>query len=295
MAIYRLEAKIFSRESRGRSVVAAAAYRTGRRLRDELRNQVYDYARRSAGVLHSVILAPQGAPDWVRDSCALWNAIERGEKRKDAQLAREIVLSLPRELTKEAQFQLALDWAEKELVKYGMVVEVSHHIDRHGTNPHAHLLCTLRKLEGETFSAKKPREWNEVEWLVRQRASWADAANAALEKAGRPERIDHRSLKDRGIDKEPLPKIGVAATAMERRGVINDAERSRLVREVKMRNEMRPFVKAIREIGHVPQRGVGTRWWEQPLCFMSKVRHCVTEVVKVAWQKLVDSNMAKGG
>ena len=192
MAIYRLEAKVISRGGNGRSVVAAAAYRAGKTLHDELKDKVHDYTRRVKSVIQSLILAPEGAPEWVRDTAALWNAVEMGEKRKDAQLAREIVLSLPRELTKEAQFQLALDWANKELVSHGMVVEVSHHCDRNGTNPHAHLLCTMRKFDGEKFSAKKSREWNDVEWLVKQRASWAEAANAALEKAGRPERIDRR-------------------------------------------------------------------------------------------------------
>src|SRR6185369_17263728 len=134
MAIYRLEAKIIGREKRGRSVVAAAAYRAGTKLRDELRDKVYDYARRLKGVLSSEIFAPAGAPDWVHDPQQLWNAVEHGERRKDAQLAREFILAVPQELNADAQFQAAVDWVKKELVASGMVAEVSLHHDKQGRN-----------------------------------------------------------------------------------------------------------------------------------------------------------------
>jgi hypothetical protein len=95
MALFRLEAKIFSREKRGRSVIAAAAYRAGTKLKDEIRDKVFDYARRSRGVVSSMILAPEGAPAWVHNPSQLWNAVEAGEKRVDAQLAREFILAVP--------------------------------------------------------------------------------------------------------------------------------------------------------------------------------------------------------
>ncbi|HEV2693074.1 MAG TPA: MobQ family relaxase [Verrucomicrobiae bacterium] len=293
MAIYRLEAKIFSREKRGRSVIAAAAYRAGKKLKDELRDKTYDYARRVKGVLFSTIAAPEGAPQWVRDSASLWNTVERGEKRVDAQLAREFILALPKELDADAQFQTALDWAQKELVKSGMVVELSLHHPKDGKNPHAHLLCTLRKLEGDKFSAKKPREWNDVALLVKQRESWADAVNAALEKAGRTERVDHRSLKDRKIDRLPEPKIGREATALKKRGIEDDPKRFQLVRQVKLLNEMRPMMKAMWAHGEITQRGNGANWWERSLMFMNRAKEQARDFVKGAWQKLVESNKAK--
>lgn len=286
MALFRLEAKIFSREKRGRSVIAAAAYRAGTRLRDELRDKIYDYARRSAGVLNSTILAPAGAPAWVQDPATLWNTVERSEKRVDAQLAREFVLALPKELSREAQFQTAKDWAERELVASGMVAELSLHHPRSGKNPHVHILCTLRKLDGDHFAAKKTREWNEVALLVHQRESWAKAVNEALEKAGRPERVDHRSLKDRNIDRTPEPKIGVAATAMKRRGVEDDPERFQLVRRTKLLNEVRPLLKAIQSAGEIRQRGVGATWWEQSVTFLSRWRERAGKVLKDTWQSL---------
>jgi len=295
MALFRLEAKVFSREKRGRSVVAAAAYRSGTKLRDELREKTFDYSRRGAGVIHSTILAPEGAPAWATDSTQLWNAVEAGEKRKDAQLAREFVLAVPPELSGDAQFQTAVDWAKTELVGSGMVAEVSLHHTKSGKNPHVHILCTMRKLEGETFSAKKPREWNDVGFLVKQRESWANAVNAALEQAGRRERVDHRSLKDQGIDRLPQPKIGVAATAMKRKGVLDDPERCQAVREVKIMNEVRPLMKAIKGRGEVPQRGMGKAWWEKSVIFMGRVREQARKAVKDTWRKLFEARRQKGG
>ena len=287
MAIFRLEAKVFSREKRGRSVIAAAAYRAGSRLKDELRDKIFDYARRAKGVINSTILAPEDAPAWATNSGQLWNAVEASEKRVDAQLAREFILALPKELSADAQFQTAVDWAKRELVTSGMVAEVSLHHDKAGRNPHVHILCTMRKLDGDKFSAKKSREWNDVAVLARQRESWADAVNAALERAGRDERVDHRSLKDQGIDRLPQPKIGVAATAMKREGVLEDPERFKVVRQVKILNEVRPMMKAIKGGGEVKQNGVGRTWWEKSITFMSRIRAEASKAIKSTWQRLV--------
>ena len=103
MAIYHLSAKVMSR-STGRSIVAAAAYRSGSRLVDDRTGTVHDYTRKS--VDHTEILAPAGSPDWVYDRQQLWNRVEAVEKRKDAQLAREVEVALPRELTPEARIDL---------------------------------------------------------------------------------------------------------------------------------------------------------------------------------------------
>ena len=288
MAIFRLEAKVFSREKRGRSVIAAAAYRAGVKLKDEISGKIFDYARRAKGVIQSDILAPEGAPAWAEDSSQLWNKVEAGEKRADAQLAREFVLALPKELSAEEQFQTAVEWTKKELVTSGMVAEVSLHHDKAGRNPHVHILCTMRKLDGEKFSAKKSREWNDVAVLARQRESWADAVNAALEKAGRYERVDHRSLKDQGIDRLPEPKIGVAATAMKRKGILDDPERFKLVRKIKLINDAMPFIRSIQQHGHIQHYGMGaSRWWDKTAVLMSRVRDQAANAVKKAWQKLV--------
>src|SRR5580704_7804749 len=114
-----------------------------------------------------------------------------------------------------------MGWVHSELVSKGMVSEVSLHSPKSGKNPHCHIQCTMRKIDGDHFSAKKPREWNDTGLLVHQRESWGKAVNAALEKAGRPERVDHRSLADRGIDRIPEPKLG-KAKPMKDRGAVED-------------------------------------------------------------------------
>jgi ATP-dependent exoDNAse (exonuclease V) alpha subunit len=293
MAFFRLEAKIIGREKRGRSVIAAAAYRAGTKIRDELRGKIFDYTRRVKGVVQTATLAPDGAPEWVADPGKLWNSVEAGEKRKDAQLAREYILAVPPELSADAQFQTALDWAKKELVASGMVAEVFLHHTRSGNNPHVHILTTMRKMEGDKFSAKKAIEWNDVKLLKQQRRSWADTVNAALEAAGRPERVDHRSLRDQGLDRLPQPKIGPEATAMKRKGLVEDPERFQEVRYVKTLNEVMPMVRSIERQGEIHQIGLGNTWWEKSIVFMSRVRERAIGVAKASWQKLLDAGRAK--
>ncbi len=294
MAMFRLEAKIFSRENRGRSIIAAAAYRAAKTLEDTRDGRIYDYARRLKGVLQTKILTPEGAPDWALESGSLWNAVEAGEKRKDAQLAREFILAVPPELNSDAQFDLAAAWARKELVPLGMAAEVSLHHAKGGHNPHVHILTTLRKLEPSGFSARKPREWNEVGVLVHWRESWAEAVNAALEAAGRPERVDHRSLEARGIDRDPEPKIGVAATAMQRKGTEPDPQRCQEVRHVKLMNEVRPLMKSVRSQGEVAQHGAGRTWWERSITLMARAKDSAKAWVRKTWQKLVERNRDDG-
>ena len=126
MAIYRCEAKIISR-GKGHSAVAAAAYRTGTKLRDERAGKIHDYSSRTKGVVESVILRPENSPEWTANTASLWNAVELGEKRKDAQLSREFILAVPKELSSKEQFQLSVEWAQSELVSKGMIAEVSLH------------------------------------------------------------------------------------------------------------------------------------------------------------------------
>jgi ATP-dependent exoDNAse (exonuclease V) alpha subunit len=292
--MFRLEAKIISRKRRGKTVTGPAAYRAGTRIEDERYGRIYDYSRRMKGVVDSRILAPEGAPDWVFEPERLWNAVEAGEKRIDSQLAREFILAVPPELSPEAQWQTAADWIQRELVARGMIAEASLHHPRTGTNPHVHVLCTMRKLEGDKFSSKKCREWNKVGLLFEQRESWAKAVNQALEKAGRPERVDHRSLKDRGIDREPEPKIGVAATAMERRGIEPDPKRFQEVRYVKLLNDVRSLMKSVRRQGEIKQHGVGRKWWERSIVFMNRVREVAERVARKTWQKFLGRGKDKG-
>jgi ATP-dependent exoDNAse (exonuclease V) alpha subunit len=292
MAIYRCEAKIISR-GKGHSAVAAAAYRTGTKIRDERAGKTHDYSSRTKGVVESVILRPDNSPAWTAETGSLWNSVEMAEKRKDAQLSREFILAVPRELSSKEQFELAVEWAQAELVSKGMIAEVSLHNPKGGKNPHVHILATLRTLDGDKFSAKKPREWNEKEQLLDWRESWCKAENAALEKAGRPERVDHRSLKDRGIDRLPEPKIGKEAMGMKERGVVDDPERFKLWRFVKSLNFVRPWLKAIEQTGEVRQHGMGKTFWERSLLMVADAGKAMGEAVKESvldvWDRMLST------
>ena len=292
MAIYRLEAKIISRGG-GHSAVAAAAYRTGTKIRDERSDRLHDYSSRTKGVVESVILRPENSPEWTAQTDTLWNRVELHEKRKDAQLAREFILAVPKELNAKQQFELAVGWAQTELVGKGMVAEVSLHNPKSGKNPHVHIQCTMRTINDDQFSAKKPREWNDKAVLVEQRESWAKAVNAALEKAGRDERVDHRSLKDRNIDRIPEPKIGKEAMGLKKRDVVKDPERCKLVRWVQSLNAVMPWKRSIEKDGEVHQEGMGKTWWERSLVLAADVSKTARDAVMDTWAKFL--NRQPGG
>jgi len=207
LAIYHLSAKIVSR-AQGQSVVASAAYRAADHLQDQRIGKTFDYTRKQ-GVEHAEILAPENAPEWVFDRQKLWNAVEAIERRKDAQLAREIEIALPVELTKQQQIAAMRDYAQRAFVSKGMVVDLAIHRDN-PENPHAHLLVTTRGLSGDGFG-RKQRGWNERSQLLKWREQWAEVGTEHLLKAGREIRIDHRTLEAQGIDLAPGRKIGLSA------------------------------------------------------------------------------------
>ena len=242
MAAYRFSAQVIGR-SKGRSATAAAAYRSGERLTDERTGLTHDYRARG-GVLHTEILAPENAPASLHDRAALWNAVERAEKRKDAQVARDILLSLPHELTGAQRLELVRGFVQAEWVARGMVADIALHMPhREGDNRnhHAHVMLTMREVGPDGFGAKV-RDWNDAALLERWREQWAIHQNRALERAGQSERVDHRSLEARGSDHEPEPKQGPVATEMERNGKRSKAGDDR--RAVQARNQAREEIKA---------------------------------------------------
>ena len=148
MAIYHFSAKVIGR-SAGRSAVASAAYRAAELLHDEKLDQDYDYTAK-AGVVHSEIMLPSGAPGRWLDRETLWNEVEAGEKRKDAQLARDIEISLPRELGRAEAIKLARDFVQEQFVDRGMVADLNVHWTMAADGalqPHAHVMLTMRRIE----------------------------------------------------------------------------------------------------------------------------------------------------
>ncbi len=246
MAIYHLSAQIISRGA-GRSSVAAAAYRAGERLEDECTGLVHDYGRRRD--IDGWVQAPDHAPDWVYDRQALWNAVEAAERRHDAQLARELNVALPVELDREQQQEALWDYVAAHFVDCGMVADVAfHHGDPH--NPHAHIMLTMRGLTPDGFGSKV-RDWNDRALLRDWREGWERHVNDALERAGRDERVDHRSLTDQGLDRLPTVQEGPTVREMEARGIRTDrgtwnreiAEHTRLGPELAEANRQLDAVK----------------------------------------------------
>ena len=311
MAIYHLEAKVVGRGA-GRSAVAASAYLSCSRLYNDYDGIQHDYTKKQGLVWQEVFL-PEYAPQEWQDREKLWNAVEEVETAKDSRLAREFVVALPIELSREQQIELLQDFIREQFVSDGMCADAAIH-DTDGHNPHAHILLTVRPLDergkwqyktekeylcmrnGEergftaaefksaqndgwekqypykvgkkkvymTPSAAEAQEliradkhpkstrygrqnpiserWNSEGQLSAWRAAWADVTNCYLERAGREERIDHRSNAARGLDEIPTIHEGVTARALERKGII--ADRCEINRQIKADNALLRELKA---------------------------------------------------
>ena len=311
MAIYHLEAKVVSRGA-GRSAVAASAYLSCSRLYNDYDGIQHDYTKKQGLVWQQVFL-PEYAPQEWKDREQLWNAVEEVETAKDSRLAREFVVALPIELSREEQVELLQEFIREQFVSDGMCADAAIH-DTDGHNPHAHILLTVRPLDergkwqyktekeylcmknGEergftaaefraaqnegwekqypykvgkkkvymTPSAAEAQEliradkhpkstrygrqnpiserWNSEDQLAAWREAWADVSNRCLERAGREERIDHRSNAARGIDEIPTIHEGVTAQALERKGIISD--RCEINRQIKADNALLRELKA---------------------------------------------------
>jgi Ti-type conjugative transfer relaxase TraA len=259
MAIYHLQAKVIQR-SKGRSVIAAAAYRAAEALHDAELGRTQNFLAKT-GVIHSEILLPDGAPARWLDRETLWNEVTSVERRHDAVLAREIEIALPRELSQAEAIRLARDFVGEQLVARGMVADLSVHWGRAGdgeAQPHAHVLLTLRRIvpgpaghpEDGAFGFKE-RAWNDKALLLTWRTRWAEMANARLAELGHDLRIDHRSNAARGIDLAPSNKIGPAGARRAARG--EDAERADEHRAIARRNGERLLAEpelALRALTH---------------------------------------------
>ncbi len=266
----------------------------------------HDYTRKQGLVWQQVFLSDMAQAEWA-DREILWNAVEEAEKTKDSRLAREFVVALPVELSRDEWIALLTDFIQTNFVADGMCADVCIH-DTDGHNPHAHIMLTVRPLtkdgkwqhktekeylcvkdgeergftaaefktaQGEGWEkqyqykvgrkkvymtpsaaeaqglervSKYPKStkygrqnpitvrWNSEEQLVLWRAAWADTVNRCLEHSGHEERVDHRSHAERGLDEQPTIHEGVAARAMEEKGIISD--RCELNRQIKADNAL---------------------------------------------------------
>lgn len=236
MAVYFLNIKSFGRAANS-SAVSAAAYRAGERIHDDRTGRTYDHSARQDVMHKEIVLPSQFAGDgvsWARDRATLWNAAEHAETRKNARVAREYLVALPAELSAEQQVSLTKGFAHELSDRYGFALDVAIHAPRDypGSDPrnfHAHLLATTREVQVQGLGAKTSMEWNDatrraaglgpvIAEFLHVRHRWAEVANEALHQAQFQVRIDHRTLREQGIDREPFPHIPRAAFEMERHG-----------------------------------------------------------------------------
>lgn len=251
MALYHFHADLI-RRSKGQSVVAAAAYRAGEKLRCDYYGNEADYTRKQGVVLTDILLPPH-APKEYADREILWNAVEQTEKNAKAQLAYSYDIALQNELSIEENINLARQFLQEQFVSKGMIVDFAVHTPDSESggipNPHFHVLCPVRPIdENGKWGAKQRREyvldeqgqrirdeagnyvWNAVpttDWgakgtLLHWREEWAGYVNRALEQKGLACRIDHRSYADRGMEETPTVHEGPTVRAMEAKGIQTD-------------------------------------------------------------------------
>lgn len=228
MAIYHLSLKAIQR-SKGRSSTASAAYRSRSKITDSRTGITYDYTRKK-GIEARAIFTPDGSQISRSD---LWNLAEEAERRKDGITAREYELALPCELDKKKRMELTRDFCLMLMERYGIAIDVAIHAptkDGDQRNFHAHVQTTTRKLVNGSLGAKSDFELSgterrkkglksQKEELQDIRQEWERMINAKLEQAGRPERVSCKSLPEQGESRPPTIHLGLAATALERKGI----------------------------------------------------------------------------
>ena len=246
MAIFHSSTQIISR-SKGKSSVGASAYRSGEKIYNERDGIEHDY-RRKKGVVFKEILAPENSPKWVKNRAKLWNEVEKIEKRKDSQLAREINIALPIEFDRDKQIKLLREYVNESFVSMGMIADVVIH-DTDNGNPHAHIMLTMREITEDGFG-KKNRDWNNRVYIEKWREELANHINKGLKEMGLDERVDNRSYEEQGIEKIPTKHEGYIVRAMERRGI--ETDRGNENREIEKDNKIIELankqIEVIREI-----------------------------------------------
>ena len=251
MAIMFVRAQVISRGA-GRSIVSAAAYRHRARMMDEQAGTSFSYRGGAAELKHEELALPDKVPAWLRiaierksvagTSEALWNAVEAFEVRADAQLARELIIALPEELTRAENIALVQEFVRDNLTSQGMIADWVYH-DKDG-NPHIHLMTALRPLTDEGFGPKKVpvlgedgeplrvvtpdrpngkivyKLWaGDKETMKAWKIGWAETANRHLALAGHDIRLDGRSYAEQGLDGIAQKHLGPEKAALARKGV----------------------------------------------------------------------------
>ena len=241
MAIFHMSFSNIS-AGKGRSAIASAAYRSGKKLFDQKEGRSYFYAR--SVMPESFILTPKNAPEWASDRERLWNEVERKDRRANSRYAKEFNVALPVELSEDEQKELLTKYVQENFVDEGMVADVAIHRD-HPDNPHAHVMLTNRPFNPDgTWGLKSKREnildengnktytgnsrfprsrkvwlvdWDKKEKINQWRHNWAVSVNQVLEQKNIPDRISEKSFIEQGIDDTPMQHEGINSKRYERK------------------------------------------------------------------------------
>ncbi|WCL70523.1 MobA/MobL family protein (plasmid) [Lactiplantibacillus plantarum] len=241
MAIFHMSFSNIS-AGKGRSAIASAAYRSGKKLFDQKEGRSYFYAR--SVMPESFILTPKNAPAWASDREQLWNEVERKDRRANSRYAKEFNVALPVELSEDEQKELLTKYVQENFVDEGMVADVAIHRD-HPDNPHAHVMLTNRPFNPDgTWGLKSKREnildengnktytgnsrfprsrkvwlvdWDKKEKITEWRHNWAVSVNQVLEQKNIPDRISEKSFENQGIDEVPTQHEGINSRRHERK------------------------------------------------------------------------------
>ena len=257
--------------SRGKSksAVASAAYISCEKLTNEWDGVIHDYHNKK-GLLHSEIFLPDNIPKEFQDRSFLWNNVELNEKASNAQLARNFIIALPKELSFEENKNLITDFIQENFVSKGMIADLAIHDENNegNKNIHAHIMTTLRpinekgqwqpkskkeyvldkngekiKLKSGNYKTRKVEltDWNDKGNAEKWRESFASLCNRYLEKNNLEKRVDHRSFERQGKEEIPTIHLGASASALERKGI--ETDKGNINREIKKHNSL---VKAIK-------------------------------------------------
>ena len=257
--------------SRGKSksAVASAAYISCEKLTNEWDGVIHDYHNKK-GLLHSEIFLPDNIPKEFQDRSFLWNNVELNEKASNAQLARNFIIALPKELSFEENKNLIIDFIQENFVSKGMIADLAIHDESSegNNNVHAHIMTTLRpinekgqwqpkskkeyvldetgekiKLKSGNYKTRKVEltDWNDKGNAEKWRESFASLCNRYLEKNNLEKRVDHRSFERQGKEEIPTIHLGASASALERKGI--ETDKGNINREIKKHNSL---VKAIK-------------------------------------------------
>lgn len=260
---FHFSVNIISR-GKGKSAVASAAYISGEKIKNEWDGVTHDYTRKEKILVKNIIL-PDHIPKEFNDRSTLWNKVEMAEKNSNAQLARQFIIGLPKELSLSENKNLVERFIKENLTSQGMIVDYAIHDenqDKNG-NIHCHIMTIMRPInEKGEFLAKSKKEyildekgekvlnkngkpktrkvelttWNDKGNVEKWRENFSDLCNEYLAKNKIEKRVDHRSFKRQGIKQIPTIHLGASASEMERKGI--RTEKGDINREIKKQNEL---------------------------------------------------------